>query len=240
MAVVVVLGIVAFVALLVTLVVVGYKRNKARLAAIQQLCLSNGWQFTVHDPFNLPERWEGTPFDVGYDKTAKNVVTGEVGGRPMVAFDYSYKTESTDSEGRRSTTTHPFAIYALGMPCGLPELHLGPEGVFQRIGKAIGMQDIELESEEFNRRYRVRCPDPKLATDVLTPRTMEMLVAAPKMRFRFAGTDVVCYEGGCVNAVEIANRTAVLAKFLDGVPAFVWKDYGLGERRPAANPGSTT
>jgi hypothetical protein len=230
--------IAAGIALVVTLVVVGYKRNQARLQAIQQLCLSKGWQYTARDPFGLPHRWSGTPFNVGDDRTARNVVTGEVGGRPMISFDYSYTTESRDSEGRTSTTTHHCAIYALGMPCALPELHLGPEGVFSRIGKAVGMQDIELESEEFNRRYRVRCPDPKLATDVLSPRTMEMLIAAPKMRFRFAGTDLVCYENGCISAVEILNRTAVLARVLDGVPAFVWKDRGLGELRPAANPGS--
>lgn len=226
-------------ALFVWLAVVAYKRNQARLQAIQQLCLSKGWQYTAADPFNLPARWPGTPFDDGYDRTAENVVTGEVNGRPMVAFDYSYKTDSTDSDGKTSTTTHSYAIYALGMPCGLPELHLRPEGVFSRIGKALGMDDIELESEEFNRRYRVRCPDPKLATDVLTPRTMELLLAVPKLHFRFVGTDVVCYDDGDTNAVEILNRTAVLANVLDGVPAFVWKDYGLGERQSAVNPGST-
>jgi hypothetical protein len=223
----------AVVALFVTLAVIGYKRNQARLAAIQSLCLSNGWQFQAGDPFNLPGRWPGTPFDQGYDRRAKNVVTGEVKGRPMIAFDYSYKTDSTDSKGNRTTSTHPFAIYALGMPCALPELHLAPESVFGRLGTALGVQDIELESEDFNRKYRVRCPDPKLATDVLTPRTMEMLIAAPKMRFRFAGSDVVCFEGGCISAAEIINRTTALANVLDGVPAFVWKDYGLGDRSMA-------
>ena len=231
----------AMVALFVTIAVVAYKRNQARLAAIQSLCMSNGWAYSARDPFGLPHRWSGTPFGIGDDRQAKNVVTGEVKGRPMIAFDYSYETHSTDSKGNRTTTTHNYGIYALGMPCALPELHLGPEGVFSRIGKAVGMQDIELESEEFNRKYRVRCPDPKLATDVLTPRTMEMLIAAPKMRFRFAGTDLVCYENGCISAAEILNRTAVLAMVLDGVPAFVWKDYGLGDGKQAlTNPGSAS
>ena len=237
----VILIVVAVVALFVAFAIYAYKKNQQRLAAIQSLCLSNGWQYAARDPFGLPQRWHGTPFDAGYDRHAQNVVTGEVKGRPMVAFDYSYKTDSTDSEGKRTTTTHNFGIYALGMPCALPELHLGPEGVFSRIGKAIGMQDIELESEEFNRRYRVRCPNPKLATDVLTPRTMEMLIHAPKMRFRFVGSDVLCYEGGCISAAEIINRTTVLANVLDGVPAFVWKDYGLSDGRQAlTNPGSGT
>lgn len=227
------LAVAAVIALFVALAVVAYKRNQARLQAIHSLCLSKNWQFRAADPFNLPDRWPGTPFDTGYDRRAKNVVTGEVNGRPMIAFDYSYKTESRDSEGRTSTTTHPYAIYALGMPCALPELELAPEGVFGRLGTALGMQDIELESEDFNRKYRVRCPDAKLATDVLTPRTMELLLHVPKMRLRFAGGDVVCFEGGCINAAEILNRTTVMANILDGVPAFVWKDYGLGDRSMA-------
>lgn len=236
MAFVIIAGVAA---LFIAFAVYAYKKNQQRLAAIQSLCLSNGWQFSVRDPFGMAHRWQGTPFNAGYDRRAQNVVTGEVKGRPMIAFDYSYKTDSTDSQGRRTTTTHNFAIYALGMPCALPELHLGPEGVFARIGKVMGMQDIELESEEFNRRYRVRCPNPKLATDVLTPRTMEMLIHAPKMKFRFVGSDVVCYEGGCISAAEIINRTTVLANVLDGVPAFVWKDYGLSDGRQALmNPGS--
>lgn len=230
---VVVLAVAAVIALFVTLAVVAYKRNQARLQAIQSLCLSMSWQFRASDPFNLPDRWPGTPFDVGHDRRAKNVVTGEVKGRPMVAFDYTYKTESRDSEGRTSTTTHAYAVYALGMPCALPELQLAPEGVFGRLGTALGMQDIELESEDFNRKYRVRCPVPKVATDVLTPRTMELLLHVPTMRLRFAGSDVLCWEGGCVNAAEIVNRTTVMANILDGVPAFVWKDYGLGDRSMA-------
>ena len=230
---VVVVIVAAVLALFVTLAVVAYKRDQARLRSIQSLCLSKGWQFRALDPYDLPARWPGTPFDTGYDRRAKNVVTGEVKGRPMIAFDYTYKTDSRDSEGRTSTTTHTFAIYGLGMPCALPELQLAPEGVFGRLGTALGMQDIELESEDFNRRYRVRCPDPKLATDVLTPRTMELLLSVPKMRLRFAGSDLLCLDGGCVNAAEILNRTTVMATLLDGVPAFVWKDYGLGDRSMA-------
>lgn len=230
---VVFLVIAAVAALFITLAVYAYKKNQARLAAIQSLCLSNGWQYHAGDPYNLPSRWPGSPFDAGYARRASNVVTGEVKGRPMIAFDYQYKTDSTDSEGRRTTTTHNFAVYALGMPCALPEVQLVPESVFGRLGTALGMQDIELESEDFNRKYRVRCPNPKLATDILTPRTMEMLIAAPKMRFRFSGSDVVCFDSGCISAVEIINRTTVLANVLDGVPAFVWKDYGLGDRSMA-------
>lgn len=228
-----VLAIVALVGLFVTFTIYQHKKNQARLAGLFSVCHANGWQFTPHDPWGLPNRWDGTPFDQGYDRRAENVITGEHQNHPLVAFDYSYKTDSTDSKGNRTTTTHRYAVVALGMPCALPGLHVGPEGVFSRIGKAVGMQDIELESEDFNRAFRVRCPDAKLATDILTPRTMEMMLASGRIRFRFVGSDALAYDNGCLDAHELLRAAHVLANVVDGVPSFVWRDYGLTQERPA-------
>jgi hypothetical protein len=220
----VVLAFAAFVAVVVALAVWSHKKNQARIQSLMQLALSRNWQFVAHDPFGLAQRWSGTPFDSGYDRRAQNVVTGEHDGRPLVAFDYSYKEDSTDSKGNRRTSTYHYAVVAIGMPCALPELHIGPEGVFARIGKAMGMEDIELESEDFNRRFRVRCPDPKLAMDVLTPRTMELLLANGAIRFRFAGSDLVAYDSGVLTPVELLRAVHVLCGVLNGVPSFVWRD----------------
>jgi hypothetical protein len=218
---------VAFVALIVVLAVWSYKKNQERLAALQGLARSKGWQCIPGDPYNLPERWPGDPFHSGYARRATNVITGGVGSHPMIAFDYEYKEDSTDSNGRSSTTTYHYAVCALGLACALPDLTVSPEGVLSRIGQALGMQDIELESEDFNRRFRVKCHNPKFATDVLSPRTMELLLRAGKLHFRFAGTDVVSAHSGQLQPADLLNRTAVLAGVVDGIPAFVWKDFGL-------------
>jgi hypothetical protein len=201
-----------------------YRKDQARIAALRNLALAKGWHFARQDVNGLPNRWQGAPFGKGYDRRASNVLTGEAGGYPMLAFDYTYKEDSNDTNGRR-TTKHHYAICAVGMPGRLPELHVAPEGVFGRLGVMLGMQDIELESEEFNRRYRVRCPDPKLAVDVLTPRTMELLLHYGKVHFRFAGGDAIVYEPGMLNAVDLLNRTGLLGGVLAGVPSFVWKDH---------------
>lgn len=233
-------GLLMFVAiagLVITYAIYAYKKNQARIASLVALCRSNGWQFHPHDPFDLPRRWPGTPFDAGYDRRAQNVVTGEHNGHPLVAFDYSYKEDSRDSDGDRRTRTYCFAVVALGMPCALPEVHVAPEGVLSRLGKVLGMQDIELESEDFNRRFRVRSPKPKLATDVLTPRTMETMLAAGAISFRTVGSDIVGYESGQLQPVELLRHAHVLSAVIAGVPSFVWRDYGLYDR-PVS--GSTT
>lgn len=212
-----------------------YLRNQERIAALASLAASKGWTFSPVDPYGLPQRWGGAaPFDRGYDRAAENVVMGDVDGRPMVAFDYSYKEDTQNrSDGNSSTTTHQFSVVAVGLPCALPEVEVTPEGVLAKIGQALGMRDIELESDDFNRRFRVRCGDPKLAVDLLPPRTMELLLRYPdRLRLRIAGADVVSHADGCLEPADLLNRSAVLSGLVGNVPAFVWKDYGLGDRTP--------
>ena len=236
----VLLAFLTMAALVITLAIYSHKRNQERIAALVALCRSKGWQFHPHDPFGLPQRWPGTPFDCGYDRHAQNVVTGEHNGHPLVAFDYSYKEDSRDSDGNTSTTTYSFAVVALGMPCALPEVHVGPEGVLSRLGRVFGVQDIELESEDFNRAFRVRCPDAKLATDVLTPRTMETLLANGEITFRFVGSDVVGYHSGHLEPFQVLRHAHVLSAVIDGVPSFVWRDYGLYDRPVTPSSGSAS
>lgn len=224
------LAVFAVIGLAITVMVWAYKKNKARIASLAALAASEGWEFSAQDRFGLAERWPGTPFGEGYARRAEHVVTGTHDGLPLVAFDYSYKEDSTDSEGRSSTTTYHYAVVALAMPCWLPELHLAPEGLFSRLGNLLGFEDIELESEEFNRRYRVRCPDPKFACDVLSPRTMEFLLANDTVPFRLVGSDAVAYELGVLEPYRILRSAHVLTGVVRGIPSFVWNDHATEQR----------
>ena len=137
----------------------------------------------------------------------------------MVAFDYSYETHSTDSKGNRHTTTHRFAFCSLALPAYLPALEMVPESLLGRLGTALGMQDIELESEDFNRRYRVRCANQKFAYDVLPPRTMEALMSRTALHLRLAGTDAMCWESGSHSPSELLARLDAIATLVDGIPS---------------------
>ena len=209
-----VLGLVAY---------AGYVQAKRRRELLQQFAASQRWTWTPRDD-TWTERFSGTPFGEGDDRKACNVLQGSFRGRPMVAFDYSYETHSTDSRGHRSTTTHSFAFCALALPLPMPRVELVPDNLLGRVGTALGMQDIELESEDFNRRYRVRCEDPKLAYDVLPPRTMAALLSRASLHLRFAGADAQCWESGRHSPVELLQRLDALSTVIDGIPGFVWTD----------------
>ena len=201
-----------------------YKAERARRQAFAALAAQRGWTYAERDD-RWSERFSGPPFETGTNRRAGNVLTGRYGDRPFVAFDYSYVTSSTDANGNRQTRTHRYAVCAISLPTFLPGLTVTPENLLTRIAGALGFDDISFESEEFNRRFRVRAEDRKCASDVLNPRTLETLLAGEPLSWRVAGSDVVAWDGGFASPDRVMERLDLLTRVLDGVPSFVWRDY---------------
>ncbi|MDQ6648714.1 MAG: hypothetical protein M3Z02_01110 [Actinomycetota bacterium] len=225
-------------ALAIGFVVYNYVVAQRRREALQVFAMSRRWTYRAADD-RYATRWSGQPFADGTNRRARNVITGTTGGFPVVAFDYSYETESTDSDGDRSRTTHRYAVTALVMPGYLPRLSVTPESALSRVGAALGAADIELESEAFNRRFRVTCPDRKFASDALVPRTMELLLARSPLHWRMEGSEILCWEVGSHTPVQILERASTLAAVVGGIPSFVWQDHGAQPpvaARPTAQP----
>jgi hypothetical protein len=221
--------VVVFLIIAATLAIAVYQwqRNQQRIDQLQQFCLAKGWQYAVSDDA-YAVRWNCPPFFQGRNRRARDVITGVVGqgesARQFVAFDYSYVTDN--NAGRNtSTETHRYAICAIELPTYMPGLCLTPQTAVGRLGDVLTGKDIELESEDFNRRFSVQCLDAKFASDVLPPRTMEALLAHRPLHFRIAGRDVMCWETGVTTPITLLERLAILQSFVDGIPAFVWHDY---------------
>lgn len=211
----------------VAVLAAGYLLERKRRDHLMRYALMRGWQYAGENP-HLVSRWDGTPFGKGDRRRARNVLTGQEAGRPFTAFDYSYQTHSTDSKGRRTTTTHRFAVCAAPLPAALGTVEVVPEDLFTRVASAVGlMADIELESEDFNRSFRVRATDPKLASDVLSPRTMHYLLSARPNAWRLEGGHILSWRSGRLDPAEVVRTCAVLDRVIDGIPTFVWKDAGV-------------
>jgi hypothetical protein len=98
------------------------------------------------------------------DGEATNVMVGEYGGHPVRFANYAYQT----LDGVR-LTAH---LVAFDLPVLLPVLTL------RRADPAVPQLDLQLESPEFNRLFRVDCADDRYASAVLHPRMMEWMLAA--------------------------------------------------------------
>jgi hypothetical protein len=64
------------------------------------------------------------------------------------------------------------------LPLWTPYAVIGPETMLTRLLATATGNDIEIESEEFNRRYHVRCDSRRFATLLLCPEMIEVLLAA--------------------------------------------------------------
>jgi hypothetical protein len=202
-----------------------WQAEQKRREQLHAFAMSKGWEFRHDDPYSLEHRWSEAPFGKGHSRRASNVIEGVDAGYAFLSFDYLYK-ETTSNGKSQQTTTYRFHVTALRMPAALPDLYVGRENVLTRMSGVIGLEDIELESEYFNRRFRVQASSPKFAHDVLHPRTMEQLITADCPAFRIEGDHAVMWCKGKASPVSLLGHLAALRGFVDGIPRFVWKDHG--------------
>ncbi|MGH8893290.1 MAG: hypothetical protein ACRDWY_08310 [Actinomycetes bacterium] len=214
----------------VVVLVGGFVLERKRRERIMTFALARGWAYAGEDS-SLVDRWPGEPFGRGERRRARNVLTGQESGRAFTAFDYSYVTHSTDSKGHRRSSTQRYGVCVVAAPAPLGRVEVVPENVITRTADAIGLTpDIDLESDDFNRSFRIRARDAKLASDLLPPRTMEYLLAARPDAWRTAGPYLLSWHPGRLDPASVVRACAVLDRVIDGTPSFVWKDAGV---RPA-------
>jgi hypothetical protein len=153
------------------------KARQARVRAVSALAQRIGFVFSVDDvdhvvdmPFSL--------FSKGDRRAVELVVSGTHEGVPMRLFDYWYYDESSDGRGGRSRTYHRFTCAVATIPAACPRLRLGHEDFLTRLGDHLGMPDVELEYDDFNRRFRVKCDDQKFAFSLLDGTMMQWLLGA--------------------------------------------------------------
>ncbi|MCW2605532.1 MAG: hypothetical protein JWO60_225, partial [Frankiales bacterium] len=194
-----------------------------RGGALRALAVRQGWSLSRRDDVWAQEL-EGEPFGRGSGRRAENVLTGTYGGRDLVAFDYSFRTHSTDGNGTRHTTTHRYAVAVLRLPVPLPLVEVQATSWLPRVVGQLFGGGIELESEAFNERYRVRADDPRLAYDLLPARTMQLLLDRPEVSLRLLGGTAVTWERGRLDPEELLVRLDTVSAVLDAVPAYVWAD----------------
>lgn len=151
---------------------VAYELERRRRRQFELLARTHGLAFYPQDPFGTLEQ----PFAIfhrGHSRKVRNVLVGKspTDGSEVRAFDYTYTTGS----GKNSQTHHKTCVMGY-LGTAWPILGIEREGLFNRFKDFVGVADIELESEEFNRTFEVRCADARFATAFLDPTMMEVLL----------------------------------------------------------------
>jgi hypothetical protein len=219
--------------------VIRWQRRQDARDTLITFAVANGWSYRPTDS-TLLTRWFLPPFGRGERQQVRHVLQGQHRGREFVAFEYHYVQVSQDSKGRTRTRKFSYSILVVPMPGYLPTVTVTPESWIDRAMRSVS-SDVELESEDFNRAYVVNGPA-RTASDLLSPRAMETLVAAPPFAWRTEGADLVSWDDGVLGPVELLERLHVLATLLDTSPTFLWPETpsARGSSAPSSGmPGSS-
>ncbi|UJP40093.1 DUF3137 domain-containing protein [Cellulomonas palmilytica] len=212
-------------ALMILMVVWSTISHRKHQAALDAWLTTRGWTRQPDDR-SLVSRWRGSPFGTGDNRKVCDTVAGRFQQHELMSFVYSYETSSTDSDGKRSTTTHTFHVVTLQLPAFLPDLEVTPESVGSRLATAFGKTDLDVESAEFNKRYAVRATDLAVGHAILHPRLVERLLRENRVAWRIEGTTLLTWAPGRTDLQRFDARIALLAAIADAVPRHVWLDHG--------------
>jgi hypothetical protein len=204
----------------------GYRAQQKRREALAQFAMLSGLSFDADDPFNLPGRLGHIDaFSRGHSREASNVLHGVYGTREVVAFDYEYVTGS----GKDRHTYH-FSSCVHPLECRFPALMIRPEGFFDKVADFFGFEDIDFESDEFSRKFRVKSANRKFAYDVCHPQMMEWLLANRGWQLELVGGYFVLMTDERWEPEKFRSALDFTVKFFEMIPEFVWREYRQGAK----------
>ena len=148
--------------------------EKKRREALMALSTEIGLQFSeVQDEDLLARMQAFSLFNRGRSRTMRNVMTTETDVARLSIFDYQFRTGGGDN-----SRTHRQTVVALESDTlEIPEFSVCPEGVFQKIGAAIGMQDIDFaQHPEFSDAFSLTGNDEPLVRSFFDDKILDVFV----------------------------------------------------------------
>jgi hypothetical protein len=150
-----------------------YLFEKNRKAGARLIAAERGFHLDT-DKTGPPDE-PFTLFNTGHGRQASYRLWHD--GSETSAFQYRYVTGH--GKARR---VHEFSCVMAPLPFFAPHLRIEPEGMLSAIGRMVGIRDIEVESPEFNRLYRVRCDDERFAITLLDPEMIAWMLESSSGR----------------------------------------------------------
>lgn len=196
------------------------RETMAALAAFLRL------EWAVEDPFQIEERYKYFgALAQGHRRSARNVIHGRLGDVEVKAFDYTYYTtegtvSSTSVSGTRQAR-HTFSAIVCDTGYLFQPIVIRPENFFDRIAEVIGFEDIDFESDEFNRAFHVQCSDKKFAYDIVHPRMMEFLLARIGWSLEIRQSALLVCDGSDFSVEKFRAAIDFAQGFLELLPEYL-------------------
>ena len=139
------------------------------------LCQRAGVDFAPLDLFG-DTAWLPFPMFGRQKSGTENVVWERARGPEIRAFDYWYEEPAAD---RPVTPRRRLTCAVVPLEASARRLRIAPRELDDEVKTVLGLREVELELEEFNRRFAVESEDERFAIAFLEQRMMEALLALP-------------------------------------------------------------
>ena len=151
------LGLLAVLGLITAIILGTRYYERKRTEAMAAVAAEIGLEFSADQNDALLERLQVFAlFTKGHSPKMRNLMTAETDLATLTIFDYRFVTGG----GQHSTTHQQSVILMQSDSLDLPRFRLKPEGFFDKIGAAIGFQDIDFdENPEFSTAFTLKGDD---------------------------------------------------------------------------------
>ncbi|MEZ0580700.1 hypothetical protein [Nocardioides sp. MH1] len=200
--------------------------KKRRRVEVADYARRREWEYRASDP-TLLDRFHGPPFTYGHGNKAENVLLGQYGGRPFVAFDLQVDT-TTSIAGHGAGAIVWYSVAALNLGTTVPDLSVGPKGVLGRLLAGISDRDVPIGNAELDEGFSVRSPSPAFARAVLNRDVVALVLAHCDNGWRLDGDSILMLSPRVLRRPpeEIEERLALMDQILGLVPPGAWRTTG--------------
>jgi len=145
--------------------------DTSEMAARLGLRFDSAQNYTLADDYAFLR-----PLAQGQNRYAYNVLSGHCQQSEVLAFDFHYEKPAKGSDNELSSTHHCLTVVMVLVPAYFPELRIVPEGFVSKIAETVSGENIQFESAEFTRAFRVWSKDKRFAYDICNARLMDYLL----------------------------------------------------------------
>ncbi|MBN1972204.1 MAG: hypothetical protein JW787_01095 [Sedimentisphaerales bacterium] len=215
--------IAAFIGLFIVFAYFGYLSNKKRRDAMYALAAKLGLNFNPANDSSIANRYQFlNKLRTGDNRYAFNMLSGKYKDYNVMAFDFHYEETSTNSKGEHETDDYYFSFFLLNFPAAFPELTIGSEGFFAKIGQALGYDDIDFESHEFSRKFCVRSKDKKFAYDICNAKMIEYLLSNQDLTIEIENDALALYFNDTLKPEQIEHNLDRLVTIRSLMPNYLF------------------
>jgi hypothetical protein len=210
-------------------------RMAGRRLTVAEVCRAHGWRWSTSPPErSARERWPTIPFfSGGRDYRGLVAIGGAVGAHQLFVIDERGAATSNRERMTRAMRQTVFLLW-------LPSAELRTLSITGRDVRNPEEQRANhlLESEEFNRRFHVKCDDPRYASGIVTPRMMDhLLTRMPEGTLLAVGGDAIAVvKPGRLRAWELERHVSFLTEAAALLPRYLLNEHSPRPSRRRFEP----